>query len=274
MPGPKPKHATFRSLHEAGCFVIPNPWDVGSARFLESVGFKALATTSAGLAWSRGYADSRLPLADALRHYEEVADAVSIPINADFEGGYAVEPSQVAANVRRAATTGISGLSIEDATGDAEKPLFDFQLAVERVKAAHEALAGTGVLLTARTEGFRFGRPDLDDTLRRLKAFAEAGAECLYAPGIKTTEQIDAVVRAVAPKPVNVLMGSNHSTVAKLEALGVRRISVGGGLARSAWGAFMAAAREIARDGTFDGLAAAAPFDQVDGIFAEAAERA
>ena len=274
MPGPNPKHATFRSLHEAGCFVIPNPWDVGSARFLESVGFKALATTSAGLAWSRGYADSRLPLADALRHYEEVADAVSIPINADFEGGYAVEPSQVAANVRRAATTGISGLSIEDATGDAEKPLFDFQLAVERVKAAHEALAGTGVLLTARTEGFRFGRPDLDDTLRRLKAFAEAGAECLYAPGIKTTEQIDAVVRAVAPKPVNVLMGSNHSTVAKLEALGVRRISVGGGLARSAWGAFMAAAREIARDGTFDGLAAAAPFDQVDGIFAEAAERA
>ena len=268
------KRATFLRLHESGCFVIPNPWDVGSARYLESLGFHALATTSAGLAWSQGYADNQIPLDVALRHLEEVSNAVAIPVNADFEGGFAVEPSRVAANVRRAAATGISGLSIEDATGDQEKPLFEFELAVERVKAAHEALDGSGVLLTARTEGFRFGRPDLEDTLRRLKAFAEAGAQCLYAPGIKSAEHVEAVVRAVAPKPVNVLMGSNHTTVARLAAQGVRRISVGGGLARAAWAGFMSAASEIARDGTFDGLAAAAPFDRVDGIFKQPAERA
>lgn len=267
------KRSTFRKLHEAGCFVIPNPWDIGSAHFLESLGFVALATTSAGFAWSRGHADNKVSIDEVLRHLEEVANAVGIPVNADFEGGFAVEPSAVAANVGRAISTGISGLSIEDSAGDMSEPLFEFGLAVERVKAASEAVAGTGVILTARSEGLRTARPDFDEILRRLIAFSAAGADCLYAPGIKTPEQIEAVVKAVAPKPVNVLVGSNHITVARLEALGVRRISVGGGLARSAWAGFIAAAREIAEDGTFNGLAAAAPFDQVNGVFEELAGR-
>jgi methylisocitrate lyase len=274
MLGEDGKRATFRRLHESGCFVIPNPWDLGSARFLEGLGFPALATTSAGFAWSRGRADNQVSMDEALRHFEELSAAVAVPLNADFEGGFAVEPTSVATHVRRAAATGVSGISIEDSTGDDSTPLFELALAVERVKAAHEALAGSGVLLTARTEGFIVGRPDLEETVRRLTAFAAAGADCLYAPGIRSAEQIEAVVRAVSPKPVNVLVGGNHTTKARLEALGVRRISVGGALARTAWAGFIAAAREIARDGTFDGLAAAAPFDQVNGLFAERLKRA
>jgi len=274
MSSPDSKRVTFKNLHRSGCFVIPNPWDMGSARYLESLGFQALATTSAGFAWSRGRPDNQVSLDDALRHLEEISSSVNLPVNADFEGGFATDPSGVAAHVRRAVSTGISGVSIEDLIGDVTGPLVEFALAVERIEAASEAVSGTGVLLTARCEGFRTSRPDLDDTLRRLTAFAAAGADCLYAPGIKTAEQVEAVVRAVAPKPVNVLVGSNHTTVARLEALGVRRISVGGGLARSAWAGFIAAASEIAREGTFDGLAAAAPFDQVNGIFEERLERA
>jgi 2-methylisocitrate lyase-like PEP mutase family enzyme len=261
------KREAFRQLHESGCFVIPNPWDVGSARYLARLGFQALATTSSGFAWSRGRADNGISVEDALRHFEDVARSVDLPINGDFEGGFAIDPSQVGANVRRAVATGIAGISIEDSTGDAARPMFESSLAVERVRAAREAVAGTGVLLTARSEGFIVGRPDLEETLRRLTSFAEAGADCLYAPGIKTTEEIAAVVQAVAPKPVNVLVGGPHTTVAELARLGVRRISVGGALARTAWGGFMSAASEIARDGTFRGLATAAPFPEVNALF-------
>jgi 2-methylisocitrate lyase-like PEP mutase family enzyme len=267
MSDPASKRETFRRLHESGCFVIPNPWDVGSARYLARLGFQALATTSSGFAWSRGRADNGVSVEDALRHFEDVARSVDIPINGDFEGGFATDPSPVGANVRRAVATGIAGISVEDSTGDAARPLFAFGLAVDRVRAACEAVAGTGVLLTARSEGFIVGRPDLEETQRRLAAFAEAGADCLYAPGIKTPEEIAAVVRAVAPKPVNVLVGGPHTTVAELARLGVRRISVGGALARTAWGGFMSAASEIAREGTFRGLAAAAPFAELEALF-------
>ena len=261
------KRARFRQLHESGCFVIPNPWDLGSARYLAGLGFPALATTSSGFAWSKGRADNHVTLEQALAHFGELSAGVDLPINADFESGFAVEPSAVAANVRRALDTGIAGVSIEDSTGDASSPLFDFTLAAERIAAAREAVAGTGALLIGRSEGFIAGRPDLDETVRRLVAYASAGADCLYAPGIRTREQIVAVVGAVAPKPVNVLVSSDFTTVAELQALGVRRISVGGALARTAWGGFMAAATEIAREGTFKGLGRAAPSAEVNGLF-------
>jgi 2-methylisocitrate lyase-like PEP mutase family enzyme len=267
MPTIEQKRATFRRLHESGCFVIPNPWDLGSARYLASLGFPALATTSSGFAWTRGRPDNAIPIEQALAHFADLAANVDVPINADFEGGFAIEPAEVVANVRRAAATGVAGISVEDSTGDAATPLFEFGLAVERVRAASEAVAGTGVLLVARSEGFIVGRPDLDETLRRLTAYAGAGADCLYAPGIKTRDEIAAVVDAVAPKPVNVLVGGSHATLAELAELGVRRISVGGALARAAWAGFMAAATEIARDGTFGGLDRAAPFAQVNGLF-------
>ena len=261
------KREAFRRLHEGGCFVIPNPWDRGSARYLEALGFKALATTSSGFAWSRGRSDNHVSLDEALRHFEDIASSVAIPVNGDFEGGFAVRPEDVAANVRHAVATGIAGVSIEDSTGDAEQPLFERSLAVERVRAAREAVEGSGVLLTARSEGFIVGRPDLDETIARLSAFAEAGADCLYAPGIRGADTIAAVVRAVAPKPVNVLMGGGHATVAELAALGVRRISVGGALARAAWKGFMDAAREIAEKGSFAALDTAAPFADVNSLF-------
>jgi 2-methylisocitrate lyase-like PEP mutase family enzyme len=267
MTAPTPKREAFRQLHETGCFVIPNPWDVGTARYLAQLGFKALATTSSGFAWSRGCPDNRISVDDTLQHFEEVARSVEVPVNGDFESGFAIDPAEVLTNMRRAVATGIAGVSIEDSSGDPAHPLFEFGLALERVRAAHEAVEGTGVLLTARTEGFLVGRPDLKESIRRLTAYAEAGANCLYAPGIKTPEEIAAIVRAVAPKPVNVLVGGNHTTVAELAQLGVRRISVGGALARTAWGGFMSAATEIARDGTFRGLAAAAPFAEVNGLF-------
>jgi 2-methylisocitrate lyase-like PEP mutase family enzyme len=261
------KRETFRRLHESGCFVIPNPWDVGSARYLASLGFKALATTSSGFAWSRGMPDNAVTIDHVLRHLEEMAAGVDVPINADFEGGFATEPAGVAANVRRAVATGVAGLSIEDSTGDASSPLFEFDLAVERVRAAAAAVAGTGVTLVARSEGFIAGRPHLAETVRRLAAYAEAGAGCLYAPGIRTREEITAVVRAVAPKPVNVLVGSEFTTVAELASLGVRRISVGGALARAAWGGFARAARELAQMGTFGGFSTALPSAELEGLF-------
>jgi len=250
---------TFRRLHGTGCFVMPNPWDRGSALALEQIGFHALATTSAGYAWTLGRADNHLLLAETLEHLRVVAAAVSLPINADFEGGFAADPDQVAANVKLAAATGIAGLSIEDSTGDTAEPLYPFELAVERVRAARQAIdeSGAGIVLTARSEGFVVGRPDLDETVRRLRAYADAGADCLYAPRITTIEQVSSIVAAVAPKPVNLLANAPFITVAKATSLGVRRISVGGTLARTAWAGFLAAAQEIADDGTFsrfDGL--------------------
>jgi methylisocitrate lyase len=263
------RRRVFRQLHEAGCFVIPNPWDLGSARVLAQLGFPALATTSSGFAWSLGRADNRVSLAEALAHLRSIAEGVDVPVNGDFEGGFAVEPADVAANVAAAAATGVAGLSIEDSTGDAAHPLFDFGLAVERIRAARRAIdaSGTGVLLTGRSEGFIVGRPDLAETVRRLIAYAEAGADCLYAPGIRTQAEIAAVVKALAPKPVNVLVGSDFTTVADLAQAGVRRISVGGALARAAWSGFLGAAREIAERGTFTRLAGAVPFAEINGSF-------
>ncbi len=250
--------------------MIPNPWDVGSARLLASFGFKALATTSSGFAWTLGKSDNRVTIDEALEHLRVVAGSVDVPVNADFEGGFAVEPDGVAANVARAIETGIAGLSIEDSSGDPSEPLFDFDLSVARIRAARKAIDDRGgrVLLTGRSEGFVVGRPDLAETIRRLSAYADAGADCLYAPRLGSLDEIAAVVSSVAPKPVNVLVGSDFTTVAALADLGVRRISVGGGLARVAWGAFVQAATEIAEHGTFTGLARGIPDAEIDGAFA------
>ena len=257
----------FRRLHESGCFVMPNPWDLGSARLLVHLGFESLATTSAGFAWTLGRPDHGASLEQALAHLRAMAAGVGAPINADFEGGFATEPEAVARNVEAAAGTGIAGLSIEDSTGDAAHPLFEFPLAVDRIRAAHEAIArgGNGVILTARSEGFIAGRPDLAETVRRLVAYSEAGAECLYAPGLRSREEVAAVVKAVAPKPVNVLVASDAFTVPELASLGVRRISVGGALARAAWTGFFEAAREIRERGTFAHLGRAVPSAEING---------
>ena len=243
----------FRQLHASGCFVMPNPWDVGSAVALEQMGFKALATTSAGFAWTLARPDNGVQRDETLAHLRQIAAAVGVPVNADFEGGFADDPDGVAANVKLAAETGIAGLSIEDSTGDADDPLYPLDLAVERVRAARRAIdeSDTGVLLTGRSEGFVVGRPDLEETIRRLQAYAEAGADCLYAPRIETAEQVSAIVAAVSPKPVNLLINAPFITVAEAAALGVRRISVGGTLARAAWAGALAAAEEIAAEGTF-----------------------
>jgi len=245
--------AEFRWLHSTGCFVMPNPWDVGSAQALERLGFKALATTSAGLAWTLGVADTQVTRDQALEHLRLIAGAVKIPVNADFEGGYAVDPADVAANVTLAVATGVAGLSIEDSSGDQTHPLLEFNLAVERVAAARRAIddSGTGVVLTGRSEGFVCGRPDIEETIRRLQAYAEAGADCLYAPRIDKLEHVSAIVAAVSPKPVNLLINAPFTTVAEAAQFGVRRISVGGTLARTAWAGFLQAAEEIADAGTF-----------------------
>jgi 2-methylisocitrate lyase-like PEP mutase family enzyme len=251
----------LHELHASGCFVIPNPWDPGSARALEQLGFPALATTSAGFAWSLGRRDNHVTLDEELAHLRAMAAAVSVPVSADFEGGFAVEPADVAANVAAAAATGIAGLSIEDSTGDAASPLFAFELAVERIRAARAAIdaSGSGIVLMARCETYLVGRPDVAEAIRRLTAFSAAGADCLYAPGMRDLGEIKAVVDAVAPKPVNVGVGSDFATVAQLRELGVRRISVGGALARTAWTGFLDAAHEIAEQGTFTAFARAVP---------------
>ncbi len=258
----------FHRLHASGCFVMPNPWDAGSARTLESMGFKALATTSAGFAWTLGRADNQVTLDQALEHLRVMAAAVRVPVNADFEGGFAVDPEQVAANVKRAAATGIAGLSIEDSTGDVAHPLHDFDLAVERIRAARQAIdeSGAGIVLTGRSEGFVCGRPDIVETIRRLRAYAEAGADCLYAPRIETAEHVSAIVSALSPKPVNLLINAPFITVAEAASLGVRRISVGGTLARTAWAGFLGAAREMADEGTFSRFA---HLPNVDALFRE-----
>jgi 2-methylisocitrate lyase-like PEP mutase family enzyme len=265
------RHA-FRQLHASGCFVIPNPWDPGSAKYLEKLGFKALATTSSGAAWRHAKADGQMTLEEVLVHLREIAGATSLPVNADFEAGYAADAAGVARNVRRALETGVAALSIEDATGDPDAPLRDIAAAVERIRAARAAIdeAGGEALLVGRAENFFVGRPDLDDTVRRLRAYAEAGADCLYAPGIRTREQISAVVAAVAPKPVNLLVGSaTELTLQDIAGLGVRRVSVGGALARSAWGGFMRAARMIADEGKFDGFGTAAAGAELNALFRE-----
>jgi methylisocitrate lyase len=260
---------TFHQLHAAGCFVIPNPWDLGSATLLVQLGFKALATTSSGFAWSTGRRDKAVPLDDVLHHLRQVAAAVDVPVSADFEGGFALEADGVAANVARAAGTGIAGLSIEDSSGDPSAPLIGFDLAVDRIRAARQAIdaSGSRLVLTGRSEGFVAGRPDLHETIRRLIAYAEAGADCLHAPGLREMTDIEAVVKAVAPRPVNVLAGSPFTTLATLSAAGVRRVSVGGALARVALTALLDAAGEIARDGTFTALGRALPGQDINSRF-------
>lgn len=273
MPTPQDisaRRRAFRRLHESGCFVIPNPWDAGSAKYLEKLGFPALATTSSGAAWRHAKADGQMTLDEVLVHLREMVEATGLPVNADFESGFAADAAGVARHVRLAVDTGVAGISIEDSTGDPAAPLRDVATSVERIRAARAAIdeAGGEVMLIGRAENFFAGRPDLDDAIRRLKAYAEAGADCLYAPGIKTREQIAAVVKAVAPKPVNLLIGATSElTVRDAEALGVRRISVGGALARSAWGGFMRAAQAIASEGRFDGFAGAASGAELNGLF-------
>ncbi|HJT18712.1 MAG TPA: isocitrate lyase/phosphoenolpyruvate mutase family protein [Thermoanaerobaculia bacterium] len=263
------KVAAFHALHKSGIFLLPNAWDLGSARILQQLGFKAIATTSSGFAWTLGKRDTHVPLEETLEHYSAMSSSLDIPVNADFEGGYAVDADRVAVNVSAACETGVAGLSIEDSVKDAGGGLYEFDLAVDRVRAARSAIdaSNTGVLLVGRSEGFIAGRPDLRETIRRLTAFADAGADCLYAPGVKKREDIQAIVDAVSPKPVNVLVGSNFTTVAELAALGVRRISVGGALARAGWGAVLAAAKEIAESGTFEGLSRAVPGDELQRYF-------
>ena len=264
------RRRAFRKLHESGCFVIPNPWDTGSARYLASLGFKALATTSSGAAWSHGHADGSAQLEEVLAHFRALVAATDLPVNADFEAGYAADAAGVARNVKAATETGVAGISIEDSTGDESNPLRDVADAVARVKAARRAIdeSGGDVLLVGRAENFFLGRPDLDDAIRRLKAYSDAGADVLYAPGIKTPEQIAAVVKAAGPKPVNLLVGSASSlTMKDIAELGVRRVSVGGALARSAWGGFMRTARQIAEEGRFDGFATAASGAELNTLF-------
>ena len=263
------KRATFRKMHETGCFVLPNPWDIGSARALAHIGFKAIASTSAGFAWSIGKADNRVTLDDVCEHLAELCGAVDLPVNADFEAGFAHEAEKVAANVARAVKTGVAGLSIEDSTGEPAKPLYERALAIERIRAARAAIDkdNSGVLLVGRCEGFLVGQTDLKMVIDRLQAYAEAGADCLYAPGIRSPEQISAVVKAVHPKPVNLLLGWPGFSVNEAADLGVRRISVGGSLARAAWGGFFRAAREIAEKGTFTELGSGTPGGELNKMF-------
>jgi 2-methylisocitrate lyase-like PEP mutase family enzyme len=268
MPSIADKRRTFRELHQSGCFVIPNPWDIGTARYLQHLGFKAIASTSAGFAFAQGRPDGAVPRHMMLAHLHELAHASDLPLNADFEAGYADDLDGVSESVRLAVETGVSGLSIEDG---ANRKLYSMDDAVARVRAARTTIdkAGGDVLLVGRAECFLLGRPDLDETIARLKAYANAGADCLYAPGIKTREQIAAIVHAVAPKPVNVLMssGAEPLTVADLTALGVRRISVGGALARVGWGAVIRVAQQIATEGRFDGLNDSAPGGELNALF-------
>ncbi len=264
--------SAFRALHESGCFVLPNPWDVGSAKFLAHAGFVALATTSGGMAFTHGLPDevAAIPRDLMLEHIRLIVGATDLPVNADFLTGYANDPEDVAANVTECVHTGVAGLSIEDGTGDAASPLFGRELAIERIRAARNAIDGTGipVMLTARCEAYLVGDPDADRiALDRLVAFAAAGADCLYAPGVKDPAKIAAIVKAVAPKPVNVLVSAPGLTLPQLAALGVRRVSVGSALARVAWGAFMKSARSIAETGSFDSFGDAASFAELNGLF-------
>ena len=280
-PSTADKRRAFRKLHDNGCFAIPNPWDIGSALYLQSLGFKALASTSSGFAWSRGCADNTPARSEILGHVAEMAAAIDVPLNADFENGFGDDAAGVAESVRLAVETGIAGLSIEDSVGPRLKgtrddtvmpdaPLFDLDAAVERIRAARRAidLTGEDVMLIGRAECFLVGQPNIDETVARLVAYAHAGADCLYAPGIQNPEHIRRVVAAVHPKPVNVLvMAPATQSLRQLAELGVRRVSVGGALARAAWGGFMHAAREIAEQGRFDALANAASGRSLNALF-------
>ncbi len=269
------RRRVFRDLHREGCFALPNPWDVGTARYLRHLGFAAIATTSAGYAFSRGLADGGVGRDEMLAHIEELVDATDLPVSADFENGYADDPDDVAANVRLCVTTGVAGLSIEDAADRRDNSIYELPLAVERLQAARAAIGDSGVLLVGRAEGFWVGREGIERVIERLRAYAAAGADCLYAPGLREPDHIRAVVQAVAPKPVNVLLSGPASltggvdlTMADAAALGVRRVSVGGALARAAWGGFIRAATELAAHGRFDGFAGAAPHAQLQKLFA------
>lgn len=262
------RRARFVELHKTGCFVLPNPWDIGSAKYLQHHGFKAIATTSAGFAFSRGLPDGAVGLHAMLAHIREIVEATELPVNADFENGYADSPNDCAENARLCAETGVAGLSIEDNSGRADQPLYDVDLAAERIRAAKEGLHDSGVVLTARAECFLVGVTDIGEVIRRLTAYANAGADCLYAPGIKDRDDVAAVVKAVAPKPVNLLISAPGGlTMREAEELGVRRVSVGGALARAAWGGFMKAAKELAENGVFDGFADAAPHSELQQFF-------
>jgi len=275
MTGFEKRRRVFRDLHREGCFALPNPWDVGTARYLRHLGFAAIATTSAGYAFSRGVADGSVGRDEMLAHVKELVEATDLPVNADFENGYADSPDDVAANVRLCVATGVAGISIEDAAERRDNSLYELPLAVERLQAARAAIADSGVLLVGRAEGFWVGRESIDQVVSRLRAYAAAGADCLYAPGLREPEHIRAVVEAVAPKSVNVLLsgpagltGSVSLTMADAAALGVRRVSVGGALARAAWGGFIRAAAELAAHGSFDGFVGAAPHAQLQKLFA------
>ncbi|MCQ4317831.1 isocitrate lyase/phosphoenolpyruvate mutase family protein [Stutzerimonas zhaodongensis] len=272
-PSVERKRDVFWTLHESGCFVIPNPWDAGSAQLLGGMGFKALATTSSGHAWSNAKPDGHMQRDAVLDHIRHMVQATDLPLNADFESGYGKQPSDVFESVQLAVATGVAGLSIEDSSGNPREPVRDFLDAVERVRVAREAIdaSGSNTLLVARAENYFVGRPDLPDTIKRLRAYAEVGADCLYAPGIKTRDEIAAVVRAVAPKPVNVLIGWNSDlTVSELSALGVRRVSVGGALARAAWHGFYSAAQALS-EGRFDAFANSPTGSELNDLFSAAA---
>lgn len=278
MPEQRPsvgdKRRQFHELHRSGCFVIPNPWDPGSARYLQTLGFKALATTSSGFAWSQGLPDYGITLEASLAHLAAMADATTLPVNADFQNGFAHDARGVEQNVRLAVDTGVAGLSIEDSTGDEAKPLYDVELAAQRIRAARRAIDAKGgdTLLVGRAECFLVGRTDIEETVARLRAYADAGADCLYAPGVRLKEHITRIVESVAPKPVNLLVGSsNPMTVAGIAALGVRRISVGGALARAAWSGFMRAACQLAGEGKFDALGGNVAGDALNALMRGAA---
>jgi 2-methylisocitrate lyase-like PEP mutase family enzyme len=270
QPSIADKRRTFHRLHQSGCFLIPNPWDVGSARYLQSLGFKALASTSSGLAWSQGRPDNGLTLTQVLAHLRSMVDATDLPLNADFENGFGTNAAAVANSVRLAVEAGVAGLSIEDSTGVAANPFFPIPEATDRVRAARQAIDASGgdTLLVARAECPLADDTKITEVIARLRAYAAAGADCLYAPGVRKSEHIDMLVQALAPKPVNVLVGSpGDFNLAKLADLGVRRVSVGGALARAAWGGFMRAAQGLA-EGHFDGFAGTPSHDDIDQLFA------
>jgi 2-methylisocitrate lyase-like PEP mutase family enzyme len=260
----------FRQLHETGCFAIPNPWDIGGVKYLQRLGFKAIATTSAGFAFSRGLPDGSVQRDDMLEHIRELVEATDLPVNADFENSYADDPNSCAENARLCAETGVAGLSIEDAADRKESPIYDVDLAVERIHAVRQALHGSGVLLVGRAEGFLVGRENIDQVIKRLVAYSEAGADCLYAPGFKERDHIKAIVEAVAPKPVNILIGGAIGlSMQDAAELGVRRVSVGGAFARAAWGGFIRAAKQLSENGIFDELKNAAPHDELQNFFVQ-----
>jgi len=270
MKSVEEKRIEFHRLHESGCFAIPNPWDIGTAKYLQHLGFKAIATTSAGFAFSRGLSDGAVKRDDMLAHIRELVEATDIPVNADYENGYADDPEDVAESVRLCVATGVAGLSIEDATDRKESRIYDVDLAVERIKAAREAIGKSGVLLVGRAEGFLVGREKIDHVIKRLIAYSEAGADCLYAPGFEERDHIKAIVECIAPKPSNVLIGGAIGlTMRDAASLGARRVSVGGAFARAGWGGFIRSAKELIEKGTFDELANAASYAELQKLFGQ-----